>query len=48
MPIEVDSEIRVFSEEEFHDLAYRVLGVIYGIQWINMDNHNIEFRSVLN
>jgi GxxExxY protein len=31
MPIEVDSEIRVFSEDEFHALAHRVLGIIFSV-----------------
>lgn len=31
MPIEVDSPIRVFSQDEFHALAHRVLGVVFGI-----------------
>jgi len=31
MPIEVDSKIRVFSEYEFHELAHRVMGVIFGV-----------------
>ncbi|MBM79780.1 MAG: hypothetical protein CMJ78_04215 [Planctomycetaceae bacterium] len=31
MPIEVDSEIRVFSEEEFHALAEKVIGIVFGV-----------------
>ena len=31
MPIEVDSEIRIFSQEEFHALAHRVMGVVFGV-----------------
>lgn len=31
MPIEVDSEIRVFSQDEFHTMAHRVLGITFGI-----------------
>lgn len=31
MPIEVDSEIRVFSQDEFHALAHRAMGVIFGV-----------------
>ncbi len=45
MPIQVDSDIPVFSEYEFHYLGHRVIGVI---QWINMDNHDIEFRTLQN
>lgn len=29
MPIEVDADIQVFSEDDFHALAYRVMGVIF-------------------
>ena len=29
MPIELDSEIRVFSENEFHSLAHRVMGIVF-------------------
>ena len=94
MPIEVDSEIRIFKQDEFHALAHRVMGVVFGvhnefgrgthemcliaedtaraltaikdgkaqmkdhlqrclahikltcIQWINLDNHNIEFQTI--
>ena len=31
MPIEVDSEIRIFSEEEFHALAHRIMGVVFDV-----------------
>lgn len=31
MPIEVDSEIRILSEDEFHALAHEVLGVAFGV-----------------
>ena len=31
MPIEVDSEIRIFSEEEFHTLAHRIMGVVFDV-----------------
>ncbi|MCH8046254.1 MAG: GxxExxY protein [Planctomycetes bacterium] len=31
MPVEIDSEIRVFSEDEFHTLAHRVMGIIFDI-----------------
>jgi len=31
MPIEVDSEVRVFSDEEFHALTHRVLGVVFDV-----------------
>ncbi len=31
MPIEVDSEIRIFSRDEFHSLAHRVLGIVFQI-----------------
>ena len=31
MPIEVDSKIRVFTEDEFHALAYRVMGIIFEV-----------------
>lgn len=40
MPIEVDSEIRVFTRDEFHSLAHRVLGIAFDI-------HN-EFGRLLN
>lgn len=39
MPIEVDSEIRVFDRNEFHSLAHRVLGIAF-------DVHN-EFGRLL-
>jgi GxxExxY protein len=32
MSIKVDSEIRVYSEEEFHALAYRVMGIIFEVR----------------
>ena len=31
MPIEIDSEIRSFSEDEFHSLAERVIGIVFGV-----------------
>ena len=31
MPIEIDSEIRIISEEEFHALAHRVMGVVFDV-----------------
>lgn len=31
MPIEVDSEIRVLDESEFHALAHSVMGVVFGV-----------------
>lgn len=31
MPIEVDSEIRIFNQAEFHSLAHRVLGITFGV-----------------
>ncbi len=31
MPIEVDSEIRVLSETEFHALAHDVMGIVFGV-----------------
>jgi GxxExxY protein len=31
MPIEVDSEIRVFSEDEFHGLAEKVIGIVFDV-----------------
>lgn len=31
MPIEVDSEIRIFDRDEFHSLAHRVLGIAFGV-----------------
>jgi hypothetical protein len=31
MPIEIDSEIRIFTRSEFHELAHRVLGIIFGV-----------------
>ena len=31
MPIEVDSEIRVFSEDEFHSIAEKVIGIVFGV-----------------
>ena len=31
MPIEIDSEIHIFSEEEFHALAHRVMGVVFDV-----------------
>jgi len=40
MPIEVDSEIEVFSEDEFHSLAHRLMGIVF-------DVHN-EFGRLLN
>ena len=39
MPIDVDSEIRVFDRDEFHALAHRVLGIAF-------DVHN-EFGRLL-
>ncbi len=39
MPIEVDSEIRIFDRDEFHSLAHRVLGIAF-------DVHN-EFGRLL-
>ncbi len=39
MPIEVDSEIRIFDREEYHSLAHRVLGIAF-------DVHN-EFGRLL-
>ena len=30
MPIEVDSEIRILSEDEFHSIAENVIGVVFG------------------
>lgn len=39
MPIEVDSEIRIFNRDEFHSLAHRVLGIAF-------DVHN-EFGRLL-
>ena len=32
MPIEVDSEIRIFDRDEFHSLAHRVLGIAFDVQ----------------
>jgi hypothetical protein len=59
MPIEVDSEIRVLSENEFHALAHRVMGVVFDVHndfgrlleenlYQHMDNHDIEFRTLEN
>jgi GxxExxY protein len=31
MPITVDSEIVVLSDEEFHTLAYQVMGIVFGV-----------------
>lgn len=31
MPIEVDSEIRVFNHDEFHSLAHCVLGIVFNV-----------------
>lgn len=31
MPIEVDSEIRILSEREFHELAHEVMGIVFGV-----------------
>lgn len=31
MPIEVDSEIRIFSQNEFHELAHQVMGIAFGV-----------------
>lgn len=31
MPIEVNSEIRIFDRDEFHALAHRVLGIAFGV-----------------
>ena len=31
MPIEVDSEIRIFTQDQFHALAHRVMGVVFGV-----------------
>jgi GxxExxY protein len=31
MPIVVDSPIRLFSQDEFHALAHRVLGIVFGV-----------------
>ncbi len=31
MPIEVDSEIRVFNRDDFHSLAHRVLGIAFDV-----------------
>lgn len=31
MPIHVDSNIRVFSQDEFHPLAHRVMGIIFSV-----------------
>lgn len=31
MPIEVDSEIRVYCEDEFHSLAHQVMGVVFAV-----------------
>ena len=63
MPIEVDSEIRILSEDEFHSMAEKVIGIVFGIhndlgrlmdeelsclQWVNMDNHDIEIQTLKN
>ena len=53
MPIEVDSEIRLFSEEEFHALAHRIRGVVFDVhndfgRLMEEDNHDIEFRTLEN
>ena len=40
MPIEIDSEIRIFSEEEFHALAHRVMGVVFDIEFRTLENMN--------
>ena len=31
MPIEVDSEIRILSEDEFHSMAEKVIGIVFGV-----------------
>ncbi len=31
MPIQVDSDIRVFCEDEFQSLAHRVIGAVFGV-----------------
>lgn len=31
MPIEIDEEIRVFSEREFHSVAEKVIGLVFGV-----------------
>src|SRR5690349_16855837 len=31
MPIEVDSEIRLFNRNEFHSLAHRILGIAFDV-----------------
>src|SRR5687768_11291125 len=31
MPIEVDSQIRVFDRDEFHSLAHRIMGIAFGV-----------------
>ena len=31
MPIVVDSEVVVFTKDEFHTLAERVIGIVFGI-----------------
>ena len=29
MPIEVNTQLRIFNQEEFHALDYRVMGIIF-------------------
>ena len=31
MPIEVDADIRIFSEGEFHSVAEKVIGIVFGV-----------------
>src|SRR5690349_13834064 len=31
MPVELDSEIRLLSRDEFHDLAHRILGIVFEV-----------------
>lgn len=48
MPIEVDSEIRIFSQDEFHSLSHRVLGVAFGVhnQFGRLMNEEIYKQAI--
>ncbi len=48
MPIEVDSEIRIFSQDEFHSVSHRILGVTFGVhnQFGRLMNEGIYKQAI--
>ena len=49
MPIEVDSEIRVFPESEFHALAHDIMGIAFGVhnEFGRLMDEEVYKRSIL-